>query len=412
MPASAMHPTLQLPNNVKDCRVADGSKTPTPAGLLLPASALHHQQQQLSNNAKDFRAADGSKTPASAMKSRSLMDFRMSDGSRTPANMTPALISRKMIASDGSRTPFWNAPTPCRSPSSSSLLFRPGPRRRTVSNSSPLPADPFQLQDSTPVAGDLCIESNNPQSIPNPKVCVKGQMLCKSGLSVAVVAPGGGTGINSSVYSALERENGISVKVLGQSRAPYDRYPAAWGNDGAPAPNLETFALDLAAQKCFDQTDCLIVGSRGGQVVLPILWKAKVDVPPTIVMNGGCAMPLPIAVPWPESAVTFLLIGGNDYFRGQTPLSEYLQETQRRVPSANSSTAILLVNEMSHMPQAQVLTSILSTIIGALKAWKSSGEAPWDDFKTLLAILRQGRWTGAFSVKAAPGDKWDSETFP
>eukprot|EP00427_Karlodinium_veneficum_P013827 CAMPEP_0169068864 /NCGR_PEP_ID=MMETSP1015-20121227/4256_1 /TAXON_ID=342587 /ORGANISM="Karlodinium micrum, Strain CCMP2283" /LENGTH=379 /DNA_ID=CAMNT_0009127717 /DNA_START=52 /DNA_END=1191 /DNA_ORIENTATION=+ len=374
LPASALHPTQQLPNKVKDCRVADGSKTPTPAGLLLPASAFHHQQQQLSNNAKDFRAADESKTPVSAMKSRSLMDFRMSDGSRTPANMTPALISRKRIASDGSRTPFWNAPTPCRSPSSSSLLFRLGPRRRTVSNSSSLSADPFQLQDSTPVAGDLCIESNNPQSIPNQKVRVKGQMLCKSGLSVAVVAPGGGTGINSSVYSALDREYGISVKVLGQSRAAYDRYPAAWGNDGAPAPNLETFALDLAAQKCFDQADCLIVGSRGGQVVLPILWKAKVDVPPTIVMNGGCAMSLPIA--------------------------------------ANSSTAILLVNEMSHMPQAQLLTSILSTIIGALKAWKCSGEAPWDDFKTLLAILRQGKWTGAFSVKATPGDKWDSETFP
>lgn len=241
----------------------------------------------------------------------------------------------------------------------------------------------------------------------------KEHLLCKSSLSVLVVAPGGGTGINSSVYSQLNCEDGFSVKILGKSRAPYDQYPAAWGAAGAPPPNLESFALELAARKCVDEADCLIVGSRGGQVVLPTLWKVQENVPPTIVMNGGCAMSsLPIAVPWPDSAVSFLLIGGNDYFRGHVPVKEYLQDTKKRVPSANRSTAILLVNEMAHMPPAHLLSSILSTMIRAVTIWRSSGEAPLSDSQCLLAILRKGSWSGVLSFKGVPGDRWESEAFP
>merc|ERR1711920_363835 len=95
----------------------------------------------------------------------------------------------------------------------------------------------------------------------------------------------------------------LSVKILGESRAPYDRYPACWINKGAPPPNLETFALDLLAQNCLDDADCIVVGSRGGQVVLPTLWHAcGKNTPPAIVVNGGCAMSLPTQVRWPESA--------------------------------------------------------------------------------------------------------------
>eukprot|EP00427_Karlodinium_veneficum_P044181 CAMPEP_0169260782 /NCGR_PEP_ID=MMETSP1016-20121227/42705_1 /TAXON_ID=342587 /ORGANISM="Karlodinium micrum, Strain CCMP2283" /LENGTH=303 /DNA_ID=CAMNT_0009342959 /DNA_START=153 /DNA_END=1061 /DNA_ORIENTATION=+ len=235
----------------------------------------------------------------------------------------------------------------------------------------------------------------------------EGHSLLKSNLSILVVAPGGGTGINSSVYSELNREDNVSVKILGKSRAPYDRYPAAWGAHGAPPPNLETFALDLAVQKCVDEADCLIVGSRGGQVVLPTLWNAQVHVPPTIVMNGGCAASsLPIAVSWPENAISLLLIGGNDYFRGHRSVHEYLQDTRRQVPSSNGSTAILLVNEMTHMPQARLLSSILSTMIYAVTLWRSSRNAPLDDFQSLLKALREGGWSGVLSFKAVPGDVW------
>merc|ERR1719162_2802611 len=68
----------------------------------------------------------------------------------------------------------------------------------------------------------------------------------KPELKVVVVAPGGGTGMNASVYSKLNHKDDISLQILGQSRAPYDRYTEAWGApSGGPAPNLESFAMDL-----------------------------------------------------------------------------------------------------------------------------------------------------------------------
>jgi hypothetical protein len=225
--------------------------------------------------------------------------------------------------------------------------------------------------------------------------------------------------MNAAVYEGLERKHGVAVNILGQSRAPYDRYPAAWAQDGAPAPNLETFALDLAGNGCLEETDCLVVGSRGGQVVLPTLWQARGgDVPPTVVINGGCAMGcLPMPVLWPETAVTFLLLGGQDYFRGQLGVDQYLADAAQRVPRANTTTAILLVHQMVHMPQSELLAAILLPMIRAVKLWKSqqnigAGQIPANEFRTILENLRKGSWSGKLTYKTAAGDSWKTEAFP
>lgn len=63
--------------------------------------------------------------------------------------------------------------------------------------------------------------------------------------------------------------------------------------------------------------DCLLFGSRGGQVVLPHVWRSLGDkTPPAVVINGGCSMGLPKPAAWPRGAVTLLLMGGQDNFRG------------------------------------------------------------------------------------------------
>jgi hypothetical protein len=129
-------------------------------------------------------------------------------------------------------------------------------------------------------------------------------------------------------------------------------------------------------------------------------------------MNGGCAMGLPTPVRWPENAVAFLLLGGNDYFRGSLPVNEYLLDSQRRVPRANCTTAILLVNEMTHMPQANLLGSILHNMILAATSWKESDQVPLEKFIAILASLRKGGWSGKLSFKTAPGDEWETEVFP
>ncbi|CAK0910169.1 unnamed protein product [Prorocentrum cordatum] len=86
---------------------------------------------------------------------------------------------------------------------------------------------------------------------------------------------------------------------------------------------------------------------RGGQVVLPHLWKsAGSSTPPAIVINGGCAMKLPEAPCWPDEATTFLLIGGRDTFRGKFSPEGYVADAKARVPAGNFSTALLFVSEM------------------------------------------------------------------
>lgn len=232
-----------------------------------------------------------------------------------------------------------------------------------------------------------------------------------SHVSVAVVAPGGGTGANAAVYSALAQSPDFSVHILGKSRAPYDRYPSAWA-DGSAEHNLESFASQLLLQGCLAETGCLVVGSRGGQVVLPTLWReCSEEVPPAVVMNGGCAMDLPIPVHWPESAVTFLLLGGNDYFRGCMGMEEYLTDVQRRVPQGNTTTAILFILEMLHMPQASLLMAIMEHMIRAVTSWKSTGLIPADDFGTILDNLRSGGWNGCLIYKTGKGDSWKPEAF-
>lgn len=236
-------------------------------------------------------------------------------------------------------------------------------------------------------------------------------------VAVSVVAPGGGTGCNAQAYAALSKMGDFAVSVKGQSRAPYDRYPPAYGADagGAPPPNLESFAHDLLSQGLIETTDCLVVGSRGGQVVLPTLWRFQgANVPPAVVMNGGCAMGGPIQVEWPESAVTFLLLGGQDYFKQQHSSDSYFADAQSRVPTANSTTAILLVNEMGHMPQSELLMAVLHHMIHAVTSWKTSSHSPQEDFDAILAALRCGRWSGRLAFKTAPGgeETWQSSSFP
>jgi hypothetical protein len=329
-----------------------------------------------------------------------LKDVRFADGACTPVAGTPVMVTPTGVFAAAS-------------PFSMVHGIRPmGPTCHTVTHSSFATqyADPFHLNDATPTGLD------DPDTLQPRRRYRRSKTLgaeISTDISVSVVAPGGGTGINSSVYASLGRKDNISLNYLGHSRAPYDRYPESWDEEGGPPPNLETFALDVVAQNRLDNVDCLVAGSRGGQVVLPTLWKMMgVDVPPAVVMNGGCAMSLPSPVQWPEDAVTFLLLGGHDYFKGQRTIGEYLEDTQRRVPRANATTAILLVHEMTHMPQAPLLAAILYRMIRAVTSWKSSGCVPFDSFRTILTSLLKGGWSGMLSFKTAPGDGWEIESFP
>jgi len=153
-----------------------------------------------------------------------------------------------------------------------------------------------------------------------------------------------------------------------------------------------------------ERSDCLIVGSRGGQVVLPYLWKnAGATTPPAVVINGGCAMKLPEAPCWPDEAATFLLIGGHDYFRGQCSRDEYVDDVKARVPARNSTTAVLFVGEMGHQPHSALLRAVLRPAIAGLLTWQESCEAPLDDFRLILASLNSRGFSGVLAYTKTDG---------
>lgn len=253
---------------------------------------------------------------------------------------------------------------------------------------------------------------------PEPPRCADvARAMCRSSAPsapstrrVAVVAPGAGTFANGEAYGRLARAAGMEVQLVGRSGASYDRYPEVW-EGGAPRPNLESFSQELIRQGLVDTCDCLVFGSRGGQVVLPSLWKALGDlVPPSVVINGGCAGRLPSEVRWPSSAVTLMLLGGQDYFRGNASMESYLAETTRCVPTGNRRSAVLYVNEMGHMPHGKLLSTVLPLLIRAATRWRASACTPYKEFQALLDGLRQTSFTGRLLFTREDGG-WDDIKF-
>jgi len=217
--------------------------------------------------------------------------------------------------------------------------------------------------------------------------------------AVSVIAPGGGTGINGAVYAQLGKDPAYAVDIVGRSRAPYDCYPEFWPH-GGPPPNLATFAEDVMRQGWVEKSDCFVFGSRGGQVVLPILWdRMREKMPPVVCINGGCAMGLPRPIHWPGAAVSFLLMGGKDYFRGQATIEQYLEDAKSRVPEGNGTTAILFVNEMDHMPQAGLLSAVLPLMLKAILRWNGNKERPPREvFRAILEKVNSAGWSGRRSA--------------
>jgi len=228
----------------------------------------------------------------------------------------------------------------------------------------------------------------------------------KLALYVMVVAPGAGTGLNGEVYKELGEDVQTRVEMCGSRGANYDRYPECWQN-GKPAPNLETFAKELLGKPL---GDVLVLGSRGGQVVLPRFWRKLGDqVPPAVVINGGCAMNLPgPKIAWPQQAVTMMLMGAEDFFKGKKSSAEYLTASKSYVPP-NSRTAILYVRQMQHMPQKALLQLVLRPLVMAAARWKYSKTCPEEQLHQLTVQLEDESWSGSLFI--LQGSVWKESTF-
>lgn len=121
-------------------------------------------------------------------------------------------------------------------------------------------------------------------------------------------------------------------------------------------------------------------------------------------------MELPDPVAWPEKAMTFMLMGGRDFFKRKLSSEDYVLQAQNCVNPRNKTTAILFVEEMTHMPQVELLTAILPQALRSLVTWKQTGLAPINDFKLLVATLKQSSWSGCLHYTTPEGD-WGKMSF-
>lgn len=141
----------------------------------------------------------------------------------------------------------------------------------------------------------------------------------------------------------------------GRSQAWYDRH-LAW-EEGQP---VQAFAV-WRSEGAFD---CLVCGSRAGQVTLPALWLLGCCLP-AVVVNSGCARP-EIAWAWPEGVPVVLVAGGRDFFAGdfRGDRDGHIGSLWEAVPeAARALTAIYYVPHMGHSPSNALLEELLPTLV-------------------------------------------------
>lgn len=256
---------------------------------------------------------------------------------------------------------------------------------------------------------------------------------------VQVFGPGGGIGSQyaGKAFQDFERKyNEFAVEVVGMSRNPaYDHYP-----HNNPIRNLQTFAEEVAAGTFREYyavdppnwprpigrgtpvVDCaaLFFGSRGGQVVLPVLWKLLGDaVPPAVVVNAGTTLsPNPSILHYaqyqdamPPTAVVFMLVCGTDEtFNHFGSPEAYFAWTRDQVPATSVNTAILYVKELTHMPDPTLMLKVYPKMIKSVIDWKETNEPPLDSFQRIVRDIKSTRYyTGELTWKVKPDENaWES----
>ena len=147
---------------------------------------------------------------------------------------------------------------------------------------------------------------------------------------------------------------------------------------------------EVSWRRCVE-FDCIVCGSRGGEVTLPSLWLLGCRLP-AVVINAGCARDGAAWV-WPAGVSVVLVTGGrdricNEFLRKGAPASSddegawsdafdtdaaYTSRVWAAVPQANKpTTAILHLPKMVHRPDVDMLAAVLPSLL----AYASSGLAP------------------------------------
>lgn len=192
-----------------------------------------------------------------------------------------------------------------------------------------------------------------------------------TGTCVLVIQPGAGTVHNSAAYKQLEQNFTVSYvntpTYNGGFKYPpghghmwsYDlQGPTRWEQDSLMGLS-KSIGKDIVARKIVPHT--IVTGSRGGQVVIPMIikhfWRGSI-----VVINAG---PLTTNSRIPKHVNPVFITCDRDYF--STNDVDYVRRQFKDLSDVDG-VAVHLTNQ-SHMPRLHV--DILASIVDALVHGKS-----------------------------------------
>ena len=183
---------------------------------------------------------------------------------------------------------------------------------------------------------------------------------------ILVIVPGAGTFLNKKAYTGLEQKINDVTYYDTKTRQGGFKYPDGWENittvnlldddDNSLVGLARHIGEDLIKNKKI-LPRLIIAGSRGGQVVLPLLlqyyWRG-----PFIAINAG---PLTSKSILPKYTIPFCITCGNDYFptKDNSVVSKRFSK-QSVVPGYN-----LRLTHQDHMPKLDdhILYNICSFLL-------------------------------------------------
>jgi hypothetical protein len=165
---------------------------------------------------------------------------------------------------------------------------------------------------------------------------------------ILVVVPGAGTYQNAAAFNALKSSYDVTL-AHPISRAGGFKYPPGWGDMSTvavstdPDDSLMGVARSIGAHiKAGGVPQLIIVGSRGGQVVLPVLlrsfWRG-----PFVAINAG---PLTSNSAIPVGSDPWFVTCGHDYF--ETKNNDVVERKFERLSEVDGHNVRL--TDEPHMP--------------------------------------------------------------
>ena len=168
------------------------------------------------------------------------------------------------------------------------------------------------------------------------------------GSGILVIVPGAGTHANRKAYNELERHFDVIYRDTPTRRGGF-RYPAGWANitsvplDTDPPDSLMGLSRSIGGTMKASPPALVICGSRGGQVVVPILlahyWRG-----PFVAINAG---PLTSNGKIPEGCFPLFVTCGKDYF----PTSDLGYVTDRFKEVSDVQGLNVFLPSADHMPE-------------------------------------------------------------